>query len=249
MSKNGVNYMKVEAIGNLNLSKNYNFGTREKTHEGDKVDNHRDSSMMTKVPLIVLLAMNPATLNSAIPMSPDFDNPNQIVMLAPQVKKDELSYTTFQEAQQSEYPYGWASLEYYMIKKVISGKNSFFSYDILFTTSKNAGIDPEKEITDIFMIKKGARTAKSEYTKPPKIEGVVHHKLQDGREFYTVKLFERSLDQDGIEIGAMRYETRIDNESAKELVKLLTNQTRWENTTLIKLTETDTPSIMKPIKY
>lgn len=244
--------MKVDAVRNLNVVHNYNFGAKEKVEKGSGTDIRRNSSMMTKVPVIVLLAMNPATLNSAIPQMSEIGNQDQIVMLTQPTERNESVYVTspaIEQEEQSEYPFGWASLDYYTIKKVISGKNSFFNYDILFTTSKNAGIDPEKEITDIFMIKKGARTAKSEYTKPPKIEGVVHHKLQDGREFYTVKLFERSLDQDGIEIGAMRYETRIDNESAKELVKLLTNQTRWENTTLIKLTESNTPSIMKPIKY
>lgn len=152
--------MKVEAIKNFSTGKNYNFGTREKSHEGVRTEGRADSSMLTKVPVIVMLAMNPATLNSAIPMSPDFDNPNQIVMLAPQVKKDELSYTTFQEAQQSKHPYGWGYLSYGKIQHIISTKvNNYKDMDIVFfTPTRKGGID--NEVSEIFLIDKNLKGCK-----------------------------------------------------------------------------------------
>ena len=244
--------MKVDAVRNLNVVHNYNFGAKEKVEKGSGTDIRRNSSMMTKVPVIVLLAMNPATLNSAIPQIPEIDNPDQIVMLAQPTKKYESEYVTapaIDQAEQSEYPFGWASLEYFGIKKVIPGKAPLFHFNMLFATTKNAGTDYQKEVTDIFIIREGGKTAKSEYTNPPKVEGIVHHNLEDGKEFYSIKLYETLINNEGYKKGAIRYETRIDNNSANELIKLLKNQTQWENTTLLEITETDSPSIMTPIKY
>jgi hypothetical protein len=66
MTKNGVKNMKVDAVRNLNVVHNYNFGAKEKTDKEGRISSHRDSSIMTKVPVIVLLAMNPATLSSIV---------------------------------------------------------------------------------------------------------------------------------------------------------------------------------------
>lgn len=245
--------MKVEAIKNLSIGKNYNFGTREKSHEGVRTEGRADSSMLTKVPVIVMLAMNPATLNSAIPMMPETDNPNQIVMIMPETNSAEkLSYIVSPEIQslkQGTPPFGWASLNFYDIKKVIHGTMPLAEFDMLFATTKNAGYDYQRDVTHVFLIQKGGKVAKSKYTEPPKIEQLIYHNTGDGKEFYTIRVYETLLDNDGNDTRAMRSEMRIDDKSAQELQKLLDNNSSWNNATLIPFTETNNRTTMKTIFY
>ena len=247
--------MKIEALNGLksNSSSSYLFGKSHNVHDNAHAENPLKKSALSKVPVIVLLAMNPATLNSAISMIQETDNPNHIVMFAPEPKSAEKStYVTspaIEQAEQSEYPFGWASLEYFGIKKVIPGKTPFYKYNLLFTTTKNAGTDFKNDVTDIFLVKEDGRIAKSEYTNPPKIEQVTLHDMPDGRQYYTVRIYESIIDEQGGNNGAMRYEIRLDNNSAKELMKLLNNQTEWNNATFLPVKITNTSTIMKPIKY
>ncbi len=243
--------MKVDAIRNLNIGKNYNFGSNEKSHEGVRTEGRADSTMLTKVPVIVMLAMNPATLNSALPMMPETDNPNQIVMLAPETNAAEKSsYVISPEMQQSNTPpFGWASLNFYDIKKVVHGKMPLAEFDMLFATTKNAGYDYQHDVTHVFLIQKGGKVAKSMYTEPPKIEQLIYHNTGDGKEFYTIRVYEKLLDNDGNKTKGMRSEMRIDNKSAQQLQKLLEDNSSWNNATLIPFTETNNRSTMKTIFY
>ncbi len=246
--------MKVEAVSNLGFrSNNFSFGEKQRVHENVPAVSSNRASDLAKVPVIVLLAMNPATLNSKIPTMPETDSPNQIVMIMPETNSAEkLSYIVSPEIQQPKQdtpPFGWASLNFYDIKKVIHGTMPLAEFDMLFATTKNAGYDYQRDVTHVFLIQKGGKVAKSKYTEPPKIEQLIYHNTGDGKEFYTIRVYETLLDNDGNETRAMRSEMRIDDKSAQELQKLLDNNSSWNNATLIPFTETNNRTRMKTIFY
>jgi len=205
------------------------------------------------IPVMVLMALSPSLLNGAVPKTME-ENPNAPkVVMVEDIPEQEISETTYvmspelQGTQQSSAPFGWRSLNFFDIRKVISGKTQLYNFDMVFATSKNAGIN-DSEITDVFLLQRGKTPAKSKYINPPKIEEVVYHNTGDGKEFYGVKLYQTIL-RDGEKVGAMRNEVRIDNNSAMELLKLLNNKTQWENSTRIPITETYTAERMKTIDY
>ena len=102
--------MKVDAVSGIGFrNSNINFGEKQSVHEGTTVSNSSGVSDLAKVPVIVLLAMNPATLNSAIPTMPETDNPNKITILAPKTKSSDATYLISpetEELQQDEPPFG-----------------------------------------------------------------------------------------------------------------------------------------------
>ena len=167
MTKNGDKNMKVDAVRNLNVVHNYNFGAKEKTDKEGRISSHRDSSIMTKVPVIVLLAMNPATLSSAIPVMPETDNPNNIVMLAPEQKSvDKNTYVIapeLQDIQQINPPYGWEHFRFGKIQHssnvVVDGKynpsGDYKSGDdiIKYVLTRGNGQNVLKEGTKIKVVK------------------------------------------------------------------------------------------------
>ena len=213
MTKNGVKNMKVDAVRNLNVVHNYNFGAKEKTDKEGRISSHRDSSIMTKVPVIVLLAMNPATLDSKIPTMPETDNPNKVVMLAPETKSVEKSTYVIapglQEIQQKKPPYGWGYFRFGKIQHtsniVIDGK---YNRDLVFYTPalmKSKG----NVVGEVFIVDPNKPGGHSITPHPPKIEKIIYHDIGKDKEFCSVKTVEFLVDDSGNCIGYAYRELRI----------------------------------------
>ena len=245
--------MKVEAVSNLGFkSNNFSFGEKQRVHDNVPAENSNRASDFAKVPVIVLLAMNPATLNSKIPTMPEMDNPNKVVMLAPETKSAEKSTYVIspevEETQQSDAPFGWVSLKRYKIPFVLRGKSPMFEYDLLFATSTLANGDYSK-ITDVFILRDGQNPSNRPFTPPPKVERLYFHNTGDGKEYYGAYIADPISDKNGNEVAFQRHEIRIDYNTAQNILKLLKGNTKWINDTNILYYETNSPQRQKTIEY
>ena len=250
MTKNGVKNMKVDAVRNLNVVHNYNFGAKEKTDKEGRITSHRDSSIITKVPVIVLLAMNPATLSSAIPVMPETDNPNNIVMLAPEQKSvDKNTYVIapeLQDIQQINPPYGWEHFRFGKIQHssnvVVDGK---YNRDLVFYTPvsmKRQG----NVVGEVFIVDPNKPGGHLITPHPPKIEKIIYHDIGKDKEFCSVKTVEFLVDDSGNYIGYAYRELRIDDDSANKLMALTLNKLEWKNATHIDFIVTKTADLAEP---
>ena len=244
--------MKVDAVSGIGFrNSNINFGEKQSVHEGTTVSNSSGVSDLAKVPVIVLLAMNPATLNSAIPTMPETDNPNKITILAPKTKSSDATYLISPEiegVEQSDPPYGWLSLKRYKIQNEVHGKSPMFEYDMLFATSTLANGDYNK-ITDVFIIRNGQNPSNNPYTPPPKVEKLYYHNTEDGKEYYGAYIADPISDSAGNEKSFKRHEIRIDDNTAKQIINLIKDNTKWDNATKIRFFETKSPQRQETIIY
>ena len=169
--------MKVDAVRNLNVVHNYNFGAKEKVEKGSGTDIRRNSSMMTKVPVIVLLAMNPATLNSAIPQMSEIGNPEQIIMLTSEPKSTEKStYVISPEDQEVEQSGNDFILprETQTALKIQDFDYLGHKYKVVYASDSDT---PENEINNIYFYKDDKKM------NPGNMFGLIHHETVDGKTF------------------------------------------------------------------
>lgn len=228
---------------------------RKNDSEGAPYDGGMTAPLGKTVPVIVLMAMKPALLNSAATMSNlqgEEENPNLITMAEPaqNFEIDDATYVMqpkVEEVQQSVAPYGWKSLTHYKIQKVIPVDSPLLKGHMIFATGGRA--ETLKEITEVFLIDSSLPSASNPYTDPPKVEKVIFHNTHDGKERYGFYVYQPVMDANGKEIRAIRWEIKIDSNSTNELLKLLNNQTQWKNKTLIPIDETDSPKNLKTIVY
>lgn len=170
--------MKVEAISNLGFrSNNFSFGEKQRVHDNVPVENSNRASDLAKVPVIVLLAMNPATLNSKIPTMPETDSPNQIVMLAPETKSAEKSTYVIspevEETQQSGNDFLLPS-ETQTALKIQDFDYLGHKYKVVYTSD---GDTPENEINNIYFYKDNKKM------NPGNLFGLIHHETVEGKTF------------------------------------------------------------------
>lgn len=239
--------MKVEAINGANYRSNFAFGERIKTDNEHKIYENTVSSQLKKVPVIVLLAMNPATLNSAIPAQPEMNNPDQIEM----VDANHDAYVTSPQTrstQQSDAPFGWVSLKRYKIPFIMRGKNPMYEFTMMFATSTLANGDYSK-ITDVFILRDGQNPSNGPFTPPPKLERLYYHNTGDGKEYYGAYIADPISDKNGDEVAFQRHEIRIDYNTAQNILKLIKGNTKWINDTNILYYETNSPQRQKTIEY
>ena len=243
--------MKVEAVSNLGFkSNNFSFGEKQRVHENVPAESSNRASDLAKVPVIVLLAVNPATLNSKIPTMPETDNPNKVVMLAPETKSAEKSTYVIapglQEIQQKKPPYGWGYFRFGKIQHtsniVIDGK---YNRDLVFYTPvsmKSKG----NVVGEVFIVDPNKPGGHSITPHPPKIEKIIYHDIGKDKEFCSVKTVEFLVDDSGNSIGYAYRELRIDDDSANKLMALTLNKLEWKNATHIDFIVTKTADLAEP---
>jgi hypothetical protein len=249
--ENGVKKMKVEAVSNLGFrNNNFSFGEKQRVHENVPVESSNKASDLAKVPVIVLLTMNPATLNSAIPVMPETDNPNNIVMLAPEQKSvDKNTYVIapeLQDIQQINPPYGWEHFRFGKIQHssnvVVDGK---YNRDLVFYTPvsmKRQG----NVVGEVFIVDPNKPGGHLITPHPPKIEKIIYHDIGKDKEFCSVKTVEFLVDDSGNSTGYADRELRIDDDSANKLMALTLNKLEWKDATHIDFIVTKTADLAEP---
>lgn len=240
--------MKVEAINGVNYRSNFTFGERIKTDNEHKNYESTSSSplkALQKVPVIVLLAMNPATLNSAIPTQPEADNPDQIVMVEAEhstsVKSPQVEST-----QKSNAPFGWeifnSKLEDIKFSMPATGNGA--PYHLVFTAPKNVN----DRIDNVYLVKDGRPGSIRMGDHPAEVLEFRFHNLgSDEENFGSVITLESMLGPDRTEIGTMMREIMIEEPEGQKIVDLLMGNTKWKNETFIKFREVYDANIQEPV--
>ena len=76
---------------------------------------------------------------------------------------------------------------------------------------------------------------------------LLHHDLGEEKGFWGVVTVEDLVKEDGqTKFGTLRKETRIDDETAQKLIKLISNEADWKNRTNIPIKVTDSPRFVPP---
>lgn len=239
--------MKVEAVSNLGFkSNNFSFGEKQRVHDNVPVESSNSASDLAKVPVIVLLAMNPATLNSKIPTMPETDNPNKITILAPETKSSyAATYVIAPEVenlQQISAPYGWPYLGTpgINIQQVVKGKSPFSSYNLIYTRFSQS--DKANDVRDVYLISDGEKKSTNKFVHPPEILKLVYHNLGDDKEYCGAVVKQFYIDKTGDADGSLIREIRMDRISAQSLINLITGHTKWNYKGPIEIEETTNPN-------
>lgn len=241
--------MKVDAINGLNCKVNCAFGEKQKKHENLSVTNSLRVPNLARVPVIVLLAMNPATLNSAVSTISETDSPNHIVM----VKKPEQSLNIGkmtsvaelpQAPQKTDPPFGWAEFNDFgnHIKFSMPAKGNGADYHLVFTAAK----DENSKIEDIYLVKNDGKKYLCSDVHPPTVTKFIYHNLGKDKEFCSVETIESLVGPDGHEKGVMSRQIRLDDESAQKIIDLLSGDTKWKNNTYIVFKEVFDDKLEEP---
>lgn len=231
--------MKVDAVSGIGFRNgNINFGEKQRVHEGAPVSRPSGVSDLAKVPVIVLLAMNPATLNSALPTMPETGNLNKITILAPETKSsDATTYVIVpetEEVEQSNPPFGWALFRDVTedIKLNVPAKGNGANYHMVFTAPRSSN----DKINNIYFIKDGSVGSVDPGDHPAKVQTLIYHNLGDAS-FCSVITLENILGPDRMANGTMMREIMIDDASAQKIIDLVSGDTKWKNNTHIQVNE------------
>ncbi len=229
--------MKVDAVRNLNLVHKYNFGAKEKNEKEDRIVSQKNSSMMTKVPLIVLLAMNPATLNSAIPMAPEFDNSDRIVMIAPKSKFTENSVYVYnpgyEEISQSNDNFKLP----HSSQKALYVQNFKYNAHNFVVAYADDGYKKDV-INNIYFYQDG------KIDNPALLIGIVHHKSEDGKESYGA-ILSRNIYKNNKHTATIDSEIRLPEEISDFIFRVINNESDYKaNLKYLKLYKSDSSALM-----
>ncbi|MBP3846851.1 hypothetical protein J6I39_03790 [bacterium] len=231
--------MKVEAIKNFSTGKNYNFGAREKSHEGVRAEGRADSSMLTKVPVIVMLAMNPVTLNSAIPTMPETDNPNRIVMTSPEQRKlsksdcDLIPMLFEVEQSDGDFILPLESQKALNVQNVRFGINN---YKFVYATNGYK----QDAISYIYAYKNGGKT------NPGNVIKLIYHEPEDGKNFLGA-VIRTNIYKDYQHIGYIESEISLPDDVANFINNVLNNKSVYKNNLHnVKVYSTTNKNFMPP---
>ena len=211
-------------------------------------------SLGKSIPVIVLMAMNPALLNSAATMSNlqgEEENPNLITMAEPaqNFEIDDATYVmqpeTIGKSQSvNKPPYGWEIFELDDIVDSYHGKNALGSFDMVYTNNR---IDESGSISDVYIIQKSRDIPAKPEFHPPRVYKLLYHNIGKGKEFCGVITKEDLLDESGKYLGSLETEIKLDDDTAQKLIDLITGHSNWKNNTGIRIYET-TSNMLRPGK-
>ena len=217
------------------------------THRNDKEGTTSGKGMISPlgktVPVVVLMAMNPALLNTAATMNSlqgEEGNPNMITMVSPS-KTPETEEATYVmspgvDETQQDYPLGVAYLSHEKIQKIIPCIESGVKGYIVFSKSNMRGAD--NEVQDVYIFPHNYKD-NALHGKAPWIAAIKYHNL--GKDSFMGAIVIANF-PDG---SYQQLEVRLDDDSAQEVVNLLIGKTQWVNKTQIRYKETNSPELMK----
>ena len=211
-------------------------------------------SLGKSIPVIVLMAMNPALLNSAATMNnlqTKEGKPEAITMVVP-VNEPEVDAATFvmhpeavKDVQNvKKAPYGWEIFELDDIVDSYHGKNALGSFDMVYTNNR---IDESGSISDVYIIQKSRDIPAKPEFHPPRVYKLLYHNIGKDKEFCGVITKEDLLDESGKYLGSLETEIKLDDDTAQKLIDLITGHSNWKNNTGIRIYET-TSNMLRPGK-
>lgn len=218
--------------------------------EGSPINNEvKKANKLVKVPVVVMMAMSPAMLNSATPYDNDMlANGEKTVMIAAlpssEADSDVPNLMAYAAPAQVEPPQRTTktytpNLAWFRHEKPLNIK-SFINHKgekkyLIFTQgyeSKN-----NKVVEGVYIVPEKFNEDKFDF--PPNVIKLIYHKLGKDKEFCSVDLI--LAYKNG---KVVTHEERLPDEIANEIINMMTNED-FRNGTTIDFVESYTP-VMKP---
>lgn len=245
--------LPVSSVNFNGTTNNLSFKSRNDKNVSEK-HSMTAPSIGKAAPVVVLMAMNPSLLNSAATAVENFeeDTPVKIELVEPRtidVVDDALTYQISPEIDEVEqsYPLGIAYFNKAKIQTLHRAIGNGVKGKLVFTAPRGTQTN---EVTNVYFIKDTYKDSNDMHF-PPRITGLVYHDTGDGKEFLGIELIEAIYDkkEDISPCAYMDREVKLDDESAQYIIDFLTNDTKWNNKTDIKYSETKNPSVKYPATY
>ena len=215
--------MKVDAVSGIVFrNSNINFGEKQRVHGGAPVSRPSRGADLAKVPVIVLLAMNPATLNCAIPTMPETDNPNKITILAPETKSSAPATYVIspevEETQQSGNDF-LLPVDSETALKIQDFNYLGHKYKVVYASDEDT---PENEINNIYFYKDNKKM------NPGRLFGLIHHETVEGKTFEGA-LIKTPLYRDNKLKAIMESEIELPKYVSDFMYNVINNKTNFKN--------------------
>ena len=229
---------------------NVNFKSSNNNEETEMVSTPIISEAPKAIPVMVLMALSPSLLNAAVPKTMEESSNTPKVVMVEDAPEQEISEATYvmspelQETQQSSAPFGWPQLKNHNIKYTLHGQSRMFDYDMIYTTGQFN--DRGNNVSNVYLIPRDNNRPNSVHTQPHEVLEIIYHDIGDKDEFCGAKVFEYLLDKNGNEIGKMWSEVPMDRNSAQTLIYLVTDHSKWDNDTNIKIRKVNTSKLLTP---
>ena len=240
--------MSITAVSGVKLTNNaYNTvftGKRRNTESEVAQRDGGGGSAMKRVPVVVMLAMSPAMLNSSVPEQYMPMNAQELTEVVAQIPAEDAATVDFREVQETQqnYPLGVAFFNRFKIQEIIPAVVGGAKANIVFTKPVKIGAD--RDVYDVYYVDPSEPDSNPRH-KPPEIRELIYHNLGEGKEFIGIKLFHHLYKKDGSEVG-MISELKVDDKTAQYLLDLRTGDTKWNNKTLIGFSVTQSPNVLPP---
>ena len=241
--------MAITAVSGVTQDKNRymtTFTGKKKTQKNVNYNqqNGLNSTALKSAPIIVLLAMNPATLNSDIPnkyMPLNAQELTEVVAPIPETQTATIDLRDVQ-ADKDVYPLGIPFFSRRKVQEIVPAIGDGVKANLVFTKLKKQG--DENDVLQVYYIEHSYDDYNEQHD-PPDVRGLIYHDLGEGKEFLGIKIYQPIYRDDGTKRGMMS-EVKLDDVSAQYLIDLLTNDTKWNNKTGITYSETTSPKVMVP---
>ena len=219
------------------------FAGKEKRNKDNKfagIPERQDSNSLTKVPVIVMLAM--------APMMSDGKKPAQIMPIDNKALTEVLAQAPAnpmiveQVNDPKQHPYVQRLLHYTSskVQHVQEIKNNPTKPALIFGTMNTY---PNSVFYVDYVDQNFVNKTPNAY--PPSVVGLVYHDLGEGRDFCSILTMQHTTTNGKPQ--TIKRNIRIDDESAQLLIDLLAGDTKWKNSTRLKFYET-TSSKLQPVE-
>lgn len=213
--------MKVDAVSSVNYLNRADIGHARRANAPSFAESPISKSDLAKVPVIVLLAMNPATLNSAVPLMTQEANSNKITVLAPETKSvQNTDYVIAPSVDAVEQSGNDFVLPHGNPMRVQDFDYFGHKYKVVYASTTTDDYD---DITSIFFYKDGKKT------NPADMIGFVYHEdPQTGKNFYGAIIRQR-IYKDYKRIGTIESEIELPQFVSDYIIKVMNGETKFIN--------------------
>lgn len=241
--------MAILPVSGVSFKGNRNANFSE--NENALTDSIKDSANRTvkvlssakAVPVMVLMTLNPALMNAEA--SKDMAASNGAAKIAyVQEAEDanaEVDASTYvmepqQSVTKSKSPYGWGIFNTMKIKYAAPAEMGVEKGEILYTSFNKLS----NEVDYVYLVSSDHHGTENRTYHPAEIVELVHHELGE-KSYWEAVVDEDFFNKEGKFTGAARYGISLDEKTALNLYDMLTNKTKFKNSTYIKIDRTKSP--------
>lgn len=218
------------------------FGVLERMRRNVLTDTSVLSSVLAKVPVVVLLAMSPALMNSAAAMQEGMvENGNKIEVVSPvsTSRSDAATYVMVSPKSVDETaPAQSVTRPWLQPSEKVVYQRSFVANGVRYNIEGSSKID-DKTITKLLFVPEGFKQVKTTIglkTLPPRFTRLVFHDNgNDDEAFLGVILDHFTSDANGSNPRNILYEMRLPSDVGMELFKLLSGEAGYKIEGLLRL--------------